>query len=437
MPEDQQPNTPPEATNQLPPAVPDSQPGSQTIVSDTPDVDTVPAVVAAAPSTETTDEPSATVPPAFVVGSAMTPEQARAITHSADGKKWWQFYKYGATTRAYLPEYAVLLIVIGSLLGVVNALFGSIIDAFGAGGNLSAWSGKWAYSASLGLLAAVLALIPLLLVFSRRTATSEAETPAVKDRSWRKAFLGVFLLITGLTTIGYIVGFLFVVVSAISNSGLGVETDNKVWQSLVKNGFAIVLFGCSALLYARDYRPQQSGHYVLWRRVHRYALVALAVIVTIVFVAFPLSKQRAAYLDDLIVNDLNSISSKIKAYAQDKRKLPASLSDITLADGVQARLEKLHYEYKAKKGSSAYELCATFRTDATDKKDDIVTDYLYGGMSAREASDPITPSKHGKGYQCFNFTASGVRTTTPSTRYNYNIDDTYDSSLDDYDYETQ
>lgn len=344
--------------------------------------------------------------------------------------------RWTGQTRAYLAEYAVLLIVLSSLIYLVAALFSGIIDHFGVRQESWYWSGGWAYKTSIAELAATVALIPVLVLLTKRTSGTEEAWPAVRQSNWRKAFLGIFLISLGVTAIGYTVGFIYVVVSALSNAGLAVDTDNKVWQALVKNIFAIALFGLSALLYARDYRPIRSGNLLLWRRIHRYGLVLFAIVAVIVFTALPLGKQRAAYVDDLVVGDLNTITSRVSSYASNKRQLPASLSDVELSDQVKTRSKNLKYEFKPESYGNSYQLCATFKTDASNKKDDNPIRALSGASSSALYEDGPNDSveSHKKGYQCFKKTAYGVRTTS-STSQPKTTPSTTSPTYDDYDYD--
>ena len=80
--------------------------------------------------------------------------------------------KLTGQTRAYLAEYVVLLIVLSTLIFVINSLFGGIIDNFGEQKQSWYWTGSWAYKVSIGQLATTVALIPVLLLLTKRTGGS-------------------------------------------------------------------------------------------------------------------------------------------------------------------------------------------------------------------------------------------------------------------------
>lgn len=370
-------------------------------------------------------------------GQANTPTNLQPSKSAAFNTIW---KRLTGRTRAYLAEYAVVLIVLAALIALVNTFFAGIINSFDdQAGN---WLSSWQYKLSLGQLAAVVAIVPLLTVLTKRTAGTEDDAPIVKESNWRKAFLGVFLIGIGLTAVGYVIGFVYVLVSLVANMGLAVDADSSPVLALITTAFGALLFGFSALLYARDYRA--GGGLGAWRKIHRYGLVIVAVVLGVIFAAIPLQKQRGAYVDTLIVGDITSIKSKITSYKNDKRKLPVSLAEVDLSDEVKTRSESLNYEYKLASNKTSYELCATFKTDKSDKKESGITSTISalsssGASATSESSSQQSPSKHKKGYQCFKTTVS-----LPSSRYmsgsssSSSLRDllrTNDSSYDDFDYD--
>ncbi len=180
-------------------------------------------------------------------------------------------------SRAYLAEYTVALIVTGTILSLINSMFGSVIDYLGSNNTSPRFGGDFAYTASIATLAGVIVLVPTLIYLTKRTALAESENPSASKLSWRKAFLAIFLVLVMLTTICYSVAFVYEVLSRIASTGLGTASKQQVWRPLVKYGFAILLFGFTAWLYAHDYRAEKDSNsrHQLWRRIHRYALSLL------------------------------------------------------------------------------------------------------------------------------------------------------------------
>lgn len=360
------------------------------------------------PSAEPVVAPIVTTPPVQQVYEE--PEVRHGIV-----KRWF------GETKAYLAEYAVQLVLLTTLLGLASIFFGAIIDP---ASEASKWFSSWQYQASIGQLAAVVALVPLLVVIARRTAGTEADAPLVRESNWRKAFLGIFLIVLGLTAVGYTVQFVYVLLSMALNAGLAVDTVENPGITLAKAGFSAVLFGVSALLYAKDYRRSSSRATVL-QTVHRYGLIVFTVILAVVFAAIPLQRQRGAYVDSLKVGDLSSIQSAVTTYSTKNRKLPERLDDLDLSKEVKTRSASLGYQYKKGTGSE-YELCADFATDASKKESDTTATRLtdFGSLSSSganyedmysTASTQESPRNHKQGNQCFKYTARGVRTSTSSS----------------------
>jgi hypothetical protein len=309
-------------------------------------------------------------------------------------------------SRAYLAEYAVLLIVLGSLLGITNGLFGGIIDYISGPKPQGSWwwTDSFAYTASLSMLASVTVLVPVLIALTRRTNGSEETNPKLKDIGWRKGFLGIFLTIVTLLAICYAIGFVYTVFSKLASVGIATDGKTTVWRSLLKSGFATVLFAFTAFLFSRDYRSQQNRLGLLVR-LHRYALVALALVLTVVYFFVPLKAQRGAFIDQVIVDDLRELRSQVDNYSSKNNELPEELDDLDLNNELKAHAKAYKYKYEAV-DFNKYKLCAVFKTDtkSTDKVDaNPLERYQYGSSSSYESPSYEDPAKHGSGEQCFNY----------------------------------
>lgn len=333
-----------------------------------------------------------------------------------------------ARTRAYIPEYGLLLIVTGSVLGLVNALFSSSVSYIGQPKPKALWGGGWQYTYSLGLLASTIVLIPALVFLTKRIKGSESDNPNVKNLSWRKGFLGFFLVAMGLTVLCYSTAFVYQLISQIAGAGL-VSAQKGIWKNYVRDIFAILLFGITAWLYSTDYRyvGESDNSRKVLAKLHRYGLTILTVILAILFSSTALSAQRNDFIDNLITDDLNTIHSKIESYESQKNRQVSSLSDLKLSDETTSRIKKYDYEYN--KSDNAYNLCAVFKTDTSkEKPEDDYTTGLEGALD-RSSSDISSyysperpdPSVHDKGRVCFKYT---------SKVYNYNRYD--DNSIYDY-----
>jgi len=358
--------------------------------------------------------------------SPFQPFGANSAQNTAMGPPKLRLPKFFARTRAYVPEYGLLLIVTGSVIGLVNALFSSSISYIGQPKPKALWGGGWQYTYSLSLLASTLVLIPALVFLTKRIKGSESDDPNVKNISWRKGFLGFFLVVMGLTILCYSTAFVYQVVSQIAGAGL-VNAQKGLWKNYVRDIFAILLFGITAWLYSTDYRyvgESDSSRKIL-AKVHRYGLTVLAIVLAILFSSTALSAQRNDFIDNLITDDLNTIHSKIDSYESQKNRKVSSLGDLKLSDETTSRIKKYDYEYN--KTSSGYNLCAVFKTDTSeDKPDEGDSTGLEGALnrsyndSSYYSPERPDPSVHDKGRVCFKYT---------SQVYNYNQ---YDDSVYDY-----
>ncbi len=302
--------------------------------------------------------------------------------------------------RAYLVEYALVLISIGILLGVVISMLNTILkynnDEYG-------YFSSFAYTVSISMIATLMVIIPLILVLTKRINKVEDAAPDIKNRGWRKGFLGFFLLNVGLWGLGFSIAFVYDMISYFASFGI---TDNNTfpWRSLLANGLGTLILVFTALLYSHDYRNQQVIRPMVVS-THHYGLIAIAIILSLIYMTTAFKDQRASFIDDAISGDLNSIQSKISNYKSDNRgRLPSDLSDIKLNDQQKSRAEK--YDYSYKKTSGSYELCAIFKTDTKTKKDTGSQNPLeaFSGSSYPYddyQSDNSDPYKHGKGNQCF------------------------------------
>lgn len=315
-------------------------------------------------------------------------------------------------SRAYLVEYALLLIITGALLYVVNTLFASSLDYISSPKPQPKFGGGFAYTSSLAMLASAVVFMPALLFLTRRTKGSEQQSPDLKSINWRKAFLGIFLIIVGLTAIAQSVVLTYEVISRVAGVGLpGIKTD-AAWKEILKPLFAAILFGLTIGLYARDYRTTElDDRHEMLSRIHRYGLVLLSLVLGIVFCLTTLRVQRNTFIDNAIENDIKSIKSKVDSYYYKKSKLPKSISDLTLSDEVENRVKAYDYKYSTVSGRS-YKLCAKFKTDTTKESTNgtnALESYLdksYGDSYRSSESKTADPAIHKAGEECFSYSMS-------------------------------
>lgn len=345
----------------------------------------------------------------------MTASEVEALAKGPNlgGPRWKRMFK---ESRAYLVEYFLILISTGIMLGVIIAMLSNIIDYTDSDRGASIFD-SYAYTASVSMIAALLVVVPLIVLLSKRIQGSEAVNPALKDRGWRKGFLGIFLIITSLFALGYTIAFMYTLVSYFASFGLGGDAKSFPWRGLLENGVAAGLFTFTAWLYSYDYRLQKNVKVGL-ARLHHYGLIGLSVLFTIIYLSTAFQQQRGAFIDDAISGDISAIRTKVETYESKNNKLPGSLKDLDLSKQQESRADKFNYEYSASRSGGKFTLCAEFKTDTTDETPSTRNPLeALSGSSYDDyyQSDYVDPYKHDKGKECFDF-------------------ETYSSSYDPYQY---
>lgn len=311
----------------------------------------------------------------------------------------------GANPKAYLVKYILSLIATGVLITLVISFFSGIVDSIGTESAGSGWMAKFAYQSSLGKISAAIVFSLALWFMARQCYATEKTLPAVKSNRWRKGFLGVFLVILGISALIAGATLVYNVVSLIASIGIadidGVETT----KSIVNSTFSTFVLTATAILYAKDYTSSRMSP--LARNAHHYGLLISIVVLTVLFVALPLQAQRNSFIDNIASNDIETLESKISSYVRSENELPEELSDLELDEKVEKRLD--NYDYTSK--TSSYEICAEFRTDTTEEEsssgnplEDVLTGPSYTGSSSSEDD----PDHHQEGRQCFEYEAFGV-----------------------------
>ena len=126
-------------------------------------------------------------------------------------------------------------------------------------------------------------------------------------------------------------------------------------------------------------------------------LVLTTGILVVSSLIWPMSQLRDESTDRAIESDFNSLYTSINKYTNEHGRLPNSLSDITLKNGLKNRAEKYSYEFQ-KNSSRNYELCAKFKTDTTgnDKQQLRV-------KIPETINNYNTARSHSKGFDCIKY----------------------------------
>jgi hypothetical protein len=136
-----------------------------------------------------------------------------------------------------------------------------------------------------------------------------------------------------------------------------------------------------------------------------YIFLVVVAAISLVAIAASNLLRRDPVHDRTAVSDLHTLSNEVDTHYLREKKLPESLSEITVQDR-NALSRAGQYEYR-KVSSVSYELCATFRTDQRSEytRPEPVPD-------SKESYRP-DPSNHAKGRQCFVYTMIPVGQVVP------------------------
>lgn len=304
-------------------------------------------------------------------------------------------------SRSYIFEYGLLLLLTGGLISVVLGMIQTFYGTVSVSVPIIATQ-----VTDVLLLSALTVLLPLVIILIQRTAETEAAHPSVKNHTWRKIFLGLFLAVVSVAAVYASILFINSILFYLSN-GLLVSSDFN-WESTLSYFTVAAFLVATAWVFGNDYRYVSNDHFANLRHYYRYGLVSIAVVVGLLFLFFPFRENRTAILDEQIVNDLYSINSQISSYQQTNGVLPGGLSDLSLTSDELQRSDLYNYSY-ALKSDTAYTICASF----------------HGSASGLSASVPAAPtssdfSAHTSGKNCFDIdTANSSETLGVSDTSDY------------------
>ncbi len=121
-------------------------------------------------------------------------------------------------------------------------------------------------------------------------------------------------------------------------------------------------------------------------------------ILSLAAIVLNLSVRRGPVQDAQAVEDIRIISSSVESYYSSQTTLPSDLADIKTSLP-NATWQRVHAYQYVPLSANHYRLCATFNTDGSS----------YGGptkVMPYPATQNPDPGQHGKGRQCFDFTAN-------------------------------
>jgi len=174
--------------------------------------------------------------------------------------------------RAYLPQYVVMLFLLGWLVFSINTLVGVGIDSLipveeSASSTANVYSASTSSYDAFSLVAALSVAVvsaPLFVWLFKRTKRAETQSPLIKEHRWRKAFLAVFLVLSSLAVVGIVIGLAFdLFARLISPDGImgllsmGSEAS-PWWQVVIVSLLNAALLAYVVFVMCSDYRAKDG-----------------------------------------------------------------------------------------------------------------------------------------------------------------------------------
>jgi type II secretory pathway pseudopilin PulG len=183
-----------------------------------------------------------------------------------------------------------------------------------------------------------------------------------------------------------------------------------------------------ALLYGALFlRTLKLKKFKWYRRVFNVAMIAVAVIFTVLAIVGPVATLHLIRNDSLVDNNLSIVQANIDTYVGNNNKLPTRLNSIGLTGDAQKLATKnlvqyvpntKHSTYSSDAQSTTYyyELCVNYKKSSNS---DGGSPYSAGAASANNYNDIIDTSNHPSGHYCYeisssNNTATGLIVGTPT-----------------------
>lgn len=298
-------------------------------------------------------------------------------------------------SRAYLFEYGLLLVLTIALINILAMMLQEVI-----GKQASFIQNSLYFIFPVGftditfeLFAAFLVVFPAVIILIQRTAAAERLDSSIKNISWRKGLLSVFL---GVSALWAIVGLISVIAGAVEYVSLMSLTDVTYdWREAVENIFKAVLLLLAVWAFSSDYRSVKGEKTPNVMHLYRYTVVGSGVVLFVVFAIFPLLDNRKEFVDNRISEDLYAIQGQVSNEYYMNYSLPESIDNLQLNESQKERVSEHNYKYE-KVSETDYKICATFlaKSDGSSK---------FGGPEIA-IYPPISGDfySHEKGEKCFD-----------------------------------
>ncbi len=335
----ERPATPPPAPQPQPlaPPTPPVMPAPEPLQPQTPAAPVVP------PANPIYPQPQSTVPPVFSATPAAQPPHKESADASLIVLQWLTYAFWG---------WAVL-----SLSTLTTMVLSSFITKADTG------------SFTPYAIAAVLVLLPIAFGCDYFYSKKEPE----KKTGPENIVMIIHAVIFALCAIGSLILAVFFLVQIFTSS----SADNSGAQVGLYSSLIIAVY--YVLTFLRTLNPAKLP----WiQRSYKFIMLITIGIIAILGVVGPVAAERSTRNDRLIDDGLPRLTNTINDYAEDNKKLPASLSDVKTTGEAQKLIDDNLVQYKAvdtgqisatqatganrslsARGSSAfrYELCVTYK----------------------------------------------------------------------------
>ena len=245
---------------------------------------------------------------------------------------------------------------------------------------------------NLWVLSMLLVVLPVTLLFYKRTRFEELDRPVVATTKLRRFFLYTFMLVTLAATVSFAIATVYSIQIILFGAA---EVSDTLLQQTIPALAAAMIHGYVFRTFMRNNSVAQIKEFAA-------TLGMVGVILFAALLILSSLQARNTLIDEKTSKDLRAISVSVDDYYREHGKLPTTLTQLGLDKSVTRRGEKHGYSY-ATRGSYGYKLCAVFKAQGVGGDD---MDTL---ISAKRAIYPAPTAHnfyvHDKGNHCFELSA--------------------------------
>ena len=244
---------------------------------------------------------------------------------------------------------------------------------------------------NLGVVAALLVVLPLTLVFYKRSRFEELDRPPVAKTKLRRFFLYIFMLVMLLNAVGFMVAAIY---SALMIAFGAAEIGETLLRQTAPALLAAMIHGYIFRVFMKTNSVSQIKEFTFtFGLIGTVLFVALLVMTSI--------QARSSLIDQKTSRDLHEIGVKVDEYYRQNNRLPARLEDLDLDKSLDRRASRHNYTYQTHTTYS-YQLCATFKSKSSGSMHDEMPRIMPAERVVYPTPVDANFSVHDKGHQCFD-----------------------------------